>query len=285
MVAMGLPPETFREYADRIFERFPRLFLALGCPTLQAEFDLQAKDGAKVVVAETPACMLVELRLPRRTAGAVAAVGLEGAAAVPAGFAGVHTGARGGRGLTCEVESQSDHDDLESPSGKASALTERASSESLSPFSSSRKLVKAFARTVSGALRERATGTDATVAPARCSRAALRSRRPSKDLGVGGQPPGCAPATVAADTAALQLSATPYKELPILLSAAALARLPARKPSKDWTCVDPGKPMLSSPGSHNPWSPREENEPVARVGASSSTVTHQSGCPRPKSVQ
>jgi len=229
-MTVGLPPDTMKEYADRIFSRFPRLFLALGCPALQSEFDLQPVDGAKVVVAETAACMLVEMRLPRR-----------------------NRVRPGPEPLTLE-EGASEGDSL-SPFSKARGRPESVSSqESLSPFSTSRKLVGAFARSVLGG-RDRCGVRRPAARAARAAGVAEHSGISSNEeptLAARLAEQGVAPPP--------KPMVQPSPELPILLSAASLARLStARRQhvAEGPDCVDPGKPMLSFPGSHDPWGASE----------------------------
>mmetsp|Transcript_11072 Transcript_11072/g.26017 ORF Transcript_11072/g.26017 Transcript_11072/m.26017 type:complete len:203 (+) Transcript_11072:59-667(+) len=182
----ALPPTMFDEYARRILERFPKLFLALGSPNLHDLFELPAGDAGESVVSETAACMCVELRLRRRVDDVRGPATVSATASTACG----------------SVQGQSSEEEYE-------AL----------PFS--RPQQPASKPRLRGMFAHRGE----RVHPARL--------RP---------------------TPRLSSKEPPSKELPKLLSAAALARLPSRMEAArrvEW--VDPGKPMLSWPGSHDPW--------------------------------
>merc|ERR1712129_139259 len=63
MESTDLP--IFLQYASRLYQHFPALFFALGCPTLPVEFNLRPEEGAEVLLEKTDGCMIVGLRLPR----------------------------------------------------------------------------------------------------------------------------------------------------------------------------------------------------------------------------
>jgi len=224
----GIPPETMQHYASRIFERFPRLFLALGCPMLPAEFNLKPVDGAKVMVAETSACMFVELRLPR-------------------------------------VGGLSDHQQVNSHNASVGGR------DSMSPFSTSRKLVGHISRmhgSVLGGIESEvfAFGTDFDEPSEPLSpgpeRSALKLLPHMQNMQNMQMDPGqdlqnkfkYEPPSLNPEDPGYDLGNNKAPDLPILLSAAALAHLSTvRRHSAGFQCQDPGKPALASPGSHDPW--------------------------------
>jgi hypothetical protein len=181
------------EYAARISARFPQLFQVLGSPTLDEDFELAATDILSSV-EETPEFLLMKVRLPRQRVGASLTTRMthDKPPLLPGDI----------RATTRAVDCDDDQD------------------QALSPFSKSRKFIKpSRSNSFDSVSSTRAGSISSMTSSTTCD-----SRFHSTAQG---------------------------DEYPVCLSSAGLSQLSAARHPGD--NVDPGKPALSSPGSHDPW--------------------------------
>jgi len=254
-------PDTLRQYADRIFGRFPELFVFLGSPWLEQQFDLTA--GGKPTIMDRTSDVMVQLALGKKVAPVAAqTIGVRplqepetregsmspfsrsrrlllaknsvGAVAVPK------------RPWTSEdlglLKASLDYHRADGEAATTGAAVQPAEDEPVVPRRRGGRLNTRNRSLPTPTSTEVEPSMSPPLAPCGLS---LRvdtwggERKAPCGLGDIHLGVGCNPAEI--------------ETLPVLLSAASLTRLsPARRRSFQ-DADDPGKPVLSAPGSYDPW--------------------------------